>query len=713
MSVASLIHQLDSVTLTPPSVCYVYDEAMTLHAGDKNHPERPDRIRTIHEHLLKAGLLAQTRVLESRTATVEELALAHTADMVANVMELDGKFFCSDDGSEGLVMQKKFLFPFDHDTYVCHASTGAALLACGSVLNCVDEVLTNKNCSRGFAAIRPPGHHATAEKSMGFCLFNNVAVAARYAQEKHRLSRVAILDWDVHHGNGTGAIFSSHPSVLFMSIHRHDRGKFYPGTGAHTECGESGRNVNCAIDGSFGDEEILYAFDKVVLPALAAFKPELLLVSAGFDAAENDPLGQCRVRPSTYGTLTRQLIRRLESEELRESSGGRILLVLEGGYNLDSIAAASVACMHALLGEPSAHCSGLASPASSDAASVRSVPTGVVKSSVVSMVHDLTVLMRKNGLDVPEAPPLVQRSIHKKKHSPKHRPAPKVMEESPGLPLLTSGGGHENGVSRFDDAHVLKRTTIREALAYLLVAEAAEWPAPKILDEEKKLLSALLAAEKKRINFDGTRDSLRLLSSFVSKCVQVKIDSATSASVVLEDLTFGLDPDEHLGVLDIKLGTEYHTPEDAPERILTRRQKAAVTSASSLGIRLTACRCADGFSLSKRKAATLKTFDQMVPVVRRFLFSPVDDFHPLVDSVKEFLQDLKSAFKSRQVDLRFIAASVLLVVGRSGLETQVRCKLIDLAHMYPSGNEPDGFIVGCTNLIALLEQAREPSYESA
>jgi histone deacetylase 6 len=204
------------------------------------------------------------------------------------------------------------------------------------VLQVVSGRLTN-----GFALLRPPGHHAESNHAMGFCLFNNVAVAAEAAR-RSGVRRVAIVDWDLHHGNGTQRTYEEDPDVLYFSTHQYP---FYPGTGAIHEFGKGagrGRTVNVAWPGGMGDSEYLAAFDRVLAPIARAFDPELVLVSCGFDAAAGDPLGEMRVSAAGYGAMT---------QRLSALAGGRLVLALEGGYNPGAIAAAAAACTSVLLGE--------------------------------------------------------------------------------------------------------------------------------------------------------------------------------------------------------------------------------------------------------------------------------------------------------------------------------------------------------------------------
>jgi acetoin utilization deacetylase AcuC-like enzyme len=687
-----LVRQLEDLSISS-ACCYVYDEVMTEHVGDKNHPERPDRVRTIHEHLTKLGLLEGTLRLPSRLASREEVCLAHSPELVDKLFSFQSEdMFLLHANEDDLVRQKKqYLFPFDHDTYVCHRSVRAARTACGSVLSAVDAITEGK-ATKGFAAIRPPGHHASRSKSMGFCLINNVAVAAEYAIQVKNMKNVAIIDWDVHHGNGTSDIFHNSKNVLFISIHRYDKGKFYPGTGHMEDTGSDeglGFTINLPIDGSYGDEEILFCWNQVVLPALENFNPELVLVSAGFDAAEHDPLGQCRVRCGTYGALTTSLLEK----------SYKVLLVLEGGYNLHSIAKCAVSCMQALLAcDTSSTISSPVSCSSSGSSSIRSVPGGVPKSSAVRMVHQVLKLanLQKNFVQSPLVVPQI---------------------EYPSF--LHSGAGHAGAVERAANSagFVTKKTSFREALCYALIGEAVGVAVP-VETEDFSLWESELEKEKLRIGFSSMIPFFKRISNFTCECKLIKLVSLDDVILTLKDVTFGLVPDHTLGVLDIKLGTEYHTPDHSPNRVATRRQKALSTSASSLGIRLTAGKSLDGFSLSKRRAGKLKTIEQMVPVIRRFLFASMDDLDTSIDAACTCCESLKSAFENTA--LKFIASSLLLVIGKSTSDLknfQLRCRLIDLAHLYPKNaaerDDENGFLKGCASLIVLLNQAREPSYESA
>ncbi|KAI7824848.1 hypothetical protein BC939DRAFT_483929 [Gamsiella multidivaricata] len=233
--------------------------------------------------------------------------------------------------------------------YLNNLSAFCARLSCGSLIELCKAVALGQVLN-GVAIIRPPGHHAEPDEAGGFCLYNNVAIAARYLQKAHGLQKIFILDWDVHHGNGTQTAFYDDPNVVYCSIHRFDHGAFYPGdpvAAAHTAIGEGagrGRTINIPWNSSgMGDSEYIYAFDKVIMPILYEFAPDFVLVSAGFDAAKGDHIGQMLVTPAAYGHMTHML---------KSLAGGKIILALEGGYNLDSIAVSGLACAKALLNDP-------------------------------------------------------------------------------------------------------------------------------------------------------------------------------------------------------------------------------------------------------------------------------------------------------------------------------------------------------------------------
>lgn len=316
--------------------CLVYDERMCQHKSpSSDHPERPSRITRIYDTLKELGMIDRCKILQPRIATDEEIALVHTKDYINEMKSYET---CS-------VLERDSLAAKLHSVYLSQDVFLCASLAVGCTLNVVDELLKGQSLN-GLAIVRPPGHHAESDSCMGFCYFNNVSIAAKYAQHQYNLQRVLILDWDVHHGNGTQHFFEDDPNVLYISIHR---GKsFYP-AGVDKSAENVGRgsgegyNINIAwLTGGMGNSEYLAAFQQVVLPVAYEFGPELVLVSAGFDASIGDPLGGCCVSPEGFGHMTHLL---------SSLAGGRLILALEGGYNLNYLSESVAMCTSVLLGD--------------------------------------------------------------------------------------------------------------------------------------------------------------------------------------------------------------------------------------------------------------------------------------------------------------------------------------------------------------------------
>ena len=291
------------------------------------HPERPERFDAVVAAL--APLAAALDPLPSRAADDEELLLCHTAAYLHRARtEIEAGEPCLSTG----------------DTDVTPNSWEVAIRAAGGVLNAVDAVCSSR-AGNAFCVVRPPGHHATASRGMGFCVLNNVAVAARYAQRKHGVARVAIVDWDVHHGNGTQDIFYADPSVFFFSTHQWP---LYPGTGRADETGHGrgeGSTMNFPLPPGSGRREILGAVQDSLMPAMDRFQPELVIVSAGFDSRLGDLLGRFTLTDEDFADLTRAVM-----EIASRSARGRVVSVLEGGYNLAGLASAARAHVEALAG---------------------------------------------------------------------------------------------------------------------------------------------------------------------------------------------------------------------------------------------------------------------------------------------------------------------------------------------------------------------------
>ncbi len=302
----------------PTRTGLVSHAAYREHLTGRGHPESPARLEAIERELAREAFKGRLLAVEPREATRAELLACHDRDYHAHVKQR------IDAGDSWLGWP---------DTNVSAGSWRAALLAAGGALAAVDAVVAGRAPS-AFCAIRPPGHHALSAKSMGFCLFNNAAVAARYAQKAHRIGKVVIVDWDVHHGNGTQEIFYEDSSVFYFSTHQ---SPWYPGTGRRDETGRgkgAGTTMNRPFPARAGGKEIVGAFRELA-EKMGSYRPELVIVSAGFDSRQDDPLGRFLLTDDDFATLTRIMM-----SVAGEHAGGRLVSVLEGGYNLTGLASA-------------------------------------------------------------------------------------------------------------------------------------------------------------------------------------------------------------------------------------------------------------------------------------------------------------------------------------------------------------------------------------
>jgi acetoin utilization deacetylase AcuC-like enzyme len=307
---------------------FVYHPAYLDHDMGPGHPESPNRLRAIVQQLEQSGTLARLARIEPRKAEEEWITQVHTPGYVASLNRHAPR--------SGRVS-------LDPDTSMSPGSLTAAYLAAGGALAAADAIMA-KQVDHTFCAVRPPGHHAEAGRAMGFCLFNNVAIATRYIQRRYGLTRVLIVDWDVHHGNGTQHSFEDDPSVLFFSTHQYPH---YPGTGRETERGKGageGFTINVPMEAGEGDDEYRTVFRKVLVPAADDFKPEFVIISAGFDAHRDDPLASMALTEAGYADLTDIVV-----GIAKRHAQGRILSSLEGGYNLRALAASVEAHVQALL----------------------------------------------------------------------------------------------------------------------------------------------------------------------------------------------------------------------------------------------------------------------------------------------------------------------------------------------------------------------------
>lgn len=306
------------------NVAYISHADCGRHDNGWRHPEHVGRLRAIPRALREdVGLYHALEHVEGRHATMEELLLGHDAGYIDEVRYL------AEQGGGAL----------DADTRVSEGSWDAARAGVGCVLDAVD--LAVDGSARAFCAVRPPGHHALHDSGMGFCLFGNVAIGAHYARRRHGLDRVLIVDWDVHHGNGTQALVEHDPSIRFVSMHQYP---WYPGTGASTDRGPHGSIWNVALPGNLAPSVYVDALQAAVADATRDFTPDLVMISAGFDCLAGDPLGEFTLEIEHISQLTQWLL-----TNARAWCGGRMIAALEGGYVPDRVGAASVATMKAML----------------------------------------------------------------------------------------------------------------------------------------------------------------------------------------------------------------------------------------------------------------------------------------------------------------------------------------------------------------------------
>jgi len=314
--------------LTESNTGIIFDPVFLKH-DQPGHPENSKRLESIIGGLKEKNLLDKVNQIKSRLAKIDEFAICHNKEYVKYVKE-----FCEKGGGY-----------LDPDTYSNKYSFIAAGTAVGSSIDFTNEVIKG-NLKNGFALLRPPGHHALANRSMGFCLFGNIAIAAKAALTQPGINKVAIVDFDVHHGNGTQALVGDDPNILFISTHQYP---FYPGTGSIREIGygdAEGSIVNIPLQAGVGDEGFKSVYEKIVTPSLERFKPDLILVSAGYDAHWDDPLANLNLSLTGFNWISRELIKAAE-----KICAGKIVFFLEGGYNLQVLGNGVANTIRGLLGD--------------------------------------------------------------------------------------------------------------------------------------------------------------------------------------------------------------------------------------------------------------------------------------------------------------------------------------------------------------------------
>ena len=308
---------------------FVYHPDYLKHNTGEQHPENSKRLVHLLEHLQDKEILPELELIEPYNTSPKWIRLVHSLNYIKSIEEA-----CKN-GVEML----------DADTIISRDSYNVALLAVGGVLAGVDAVISNK-VENAFCAVRPPGHHAEYERAMGFCIFNNTAVAARYIQRKHNLKKVLIVDWDAHHGNGTQNAFYQDPTVYYFSVHQFPH---YPGTGKEDETGEkegTGFTLNMPMAAGSGDLEYREAFEDILYPAAKQFLPDFILISAGFDGHKDDPLSNLNLTAEGYQSLTQIIV-----DLAKECCQGKLASILEGGYNLKAFSESVEAHLTALMGK--------------------------------------------------------------------------------------------------------------------------------------------------------------------------------------------------------------------------------------------------------------------------------------------------------------------------------------------------------------------------
>ena len=305
---------------------YVFDPVFLQHDLE-GHPESAKRLISIQTKLESSSVIPELKKINSRPASAEEISVCHSVDYISKVETI-----CTKGGGY-----------LDQDTYTNNFSYKAAKVAVGSLIDLTDAVIDHK-IKNGFAFLRPPGHHALENRAMGFCIFGNVAIAAKTALNNPSIKKVAIVDIDVHHGNGTQALVGDNPAILFISTHQFP---FYPGTGAINETGTgdaSGTMINIPLDPYTSDKSFKIIYDEIVFPAIWRFKPDIIFVSAGYDAHWDDPLANMGLSLTGYSWISKSLI-----DAAEKICQGKIIFILEGGYNLQVLGTGAINSVKALL----------------------------------------------------------------------------------------------------------------------------------------------------------------------------------------------------------------------------------------------------------------------------------------------------------------------------------------------------------------------------
>jgi acetoin utilization deacetylase AcuC-like enzyme len=313
------------------NTAYLFDPIYMKHKTGYGHPERPERLSTINNAIMAAPYYHALVKINPALPDMRYIEMIHSHSYIQRVKK---------EITSGIEYLDSM------DTTVCRESYNIALKAVGGALSMCDAIMEGRAIN-GFCAIRPPGHHAEKNSAAGFCIFNNIAIAARYLQSRYGIGRIAIVDWDVHHGNGTQHSFESDNTILYISLHQYPH--HYPGSGSPTETGigaGNGYTLNIPMQAGSGDREYLDAFSSHIVPTLDSFKPEIILISAGFDAHRSDPLSSIRLSSDAYGEFTRML-----KAVAERHSHFRMISFLEGGYDLGSLSDSVMKMMNVIVNQ--------------------------------------------------------------------------------------------------------------------------------------------------------------------------------------------------------------------------------------------------------------------------------------------------------------------------------------------------------------------------
>ncbi|EKX73147.1 conserved hypothetical protein [Theileria equi strain WA] len=752
-----------------------YDEehmASDLHHDPSNtHQERPFRIRSILNRLkcstidnnigLNHKLWDYMEYIPSKLVSKEILLLCHTEsylDVVKHWTDHFKELYKTKRGGRG-VKNPPCLYPLDEDTYMTPDSGKVANLAVGSVISICDELIkgykdgkvsNSSSIRKGFAIVRPPGHHATSNRMMGFCIYNNIAIAAMYLRKQHELKRIAIIDWDVHQGNGTQEIFYGDPNVLFVSIHRYGTGddKFYPYIGSIDEMGEGPGlkyNVNIPLEREFEDADLMYAFSSVVIPLLDKFKPEFILVSSGFDAAKGDLLGGCNLSPKGYAWATTKLCTIAD-----KYSEGRLLLVLEGGYEPVMLSKCVEAVTEALLIHE------LNMGRTADIKEQKD--SDLAKPSTINICSALQKLLEINDI-IPEFKSLRLLNgnfggdvVSPRSLNIKWKPYPHKLSDN----IFVIAGGHQNQwilPTSKDCNEVAKLCSERESAFYEWLYVINRKPLTILSKETENMrlefangledtcLSGLrfieegidhdketrtghdICAEQKPLYRDDV--AIKVID-FITECSAIcrpsvfkkwELSCKHTSAIRIRNALYGM---KEPCVMDLKMGSRLYGDDCTdPKLIKKKEKKAKKRSCKTHGFHLSGMfkwnrTESNAQYLPQSCAYSMRTDYELVESFKLYFMLAQDKeiITRIIDKLLSKLNDLKDIFE-KQKYLAFYGSSLLFVFDSDKRDPEnivesANVYIIDLSHVSHNVGEIDsGYLLGVTSIIRLLEAVKD------